>query len=272
LMDQYKVTKSFTSSAVGDQNVSDIEFLPTTVWPQTAPSNLGTHLTNDVAGSWVLNFPVLGAYQIYMQATTREIDPGFLCTIHETGSAIAPHTTGHQLSLLYDANTGDAYRSAPFASGLNNPVCGSIGRMMYVYITDLAQTVHIEMNSTPLLVNRSAPGSGVGQLGFGWDLIVTLIPTVFIPAPLTSEAKREKDFEKRVDERVKLLEARLLGAKPSVFPLRAAVKPPRSLSETRKQKLALAVNGEISPTPSVVEDYKLFSDAKDSKDEKASKK
>lgn len=275
LMDQYKVTKSYTSSATGDQNLTDVEFMPTTVWPQTAPSNLGSNLTNPTAGQWFIHFPVVGAYLITLQISAREVDPGYLFSIHESNSAVHIDGTGVELPLLYDVSTGDTYRTPSLAAGLNVPATGAIGRFAFVTITDTAtQSVKIEMNNPSITVNRSAPPSGVGQLGIGWDMFVCLVPTVFIPAAMSAERKRELEFERRVNERVKNLEAKmglgLLGRPKVVGP-----PPLRSLSETRKQKLAQAVSGEISPTPSVVADlkgYSLFTDNKDSKDEKTSKK
>jgi len=277
LMDQYKVTKAYTSTATGDQTISDVEILPSAVWPQQAASNLGSSISNVSAGTWEITFPVVGAYMIALQLSAREVDPGYLFYFHESNTDVnlEDHLTD-PLSLLYDISTGDTYRTATCFDTGNAPLCGSIARFAFIECKDVADKARISMQHATSTINRSAPPSGVGQLGFGWDLYVSLIPTAFIPSAVSDKQKLlllEQKVNNMValEKKIDLMSA--AGERDRKREFDRVIQPSnRSQSETRKERLKLAIAGELSPTPSIIDDLKKNYVKVDQKDEKTAKK
>jgi hypothetical protein len=178
---------------------------------------------------------------------------------------------GTLMDVLLDTATGvDAVRRWG-ETGNNNEMLGAVASAGATMFLDFAtgESITLTFQDTALREIYVSAFGGAGVVCVAHDIIITELPSNFDVKQKPTLNEKEAEFERRLEERMKALEDRL-GRPKAIAP-----PPLRSLSETRKQKLAKAVSGEISPTPSVVADLKgfsLFTDNKDSKDEKTSKK
>jgi len=168
--------------------------------------------------------------------------------------------TGSVLEMLGAVASGGRVAFYEFKAGENVTVQSRAPGVREIYVSGTASTATVAVEH---------------------DVIFVELPSDFGLKKKPNLNEKEAEFERRVDERIRELEKRM-SMRPislGVQHFEAEKRQKRSLSETRQRKLADAVAGNISPTPSVVADIKashfgtsLFDkDAKDRLDEKSKK-
>jgi len=176
--------------------------------------------------------------------------------------------TGSVIDCLLDTATGNDGSRIFGETGTNSEMLGAVasgGRLMFIEFKS-GQAIEIVPQNNEFREIYISGAASTAVVAVEHDIIFTELPSDFGLKKKPNLNQKEEEFERRVEQRIRQIEDRMF-IKPSLFEPEKRQK--RSISETRQKKLADAVAGDISPTPSVVADIKAgHFDVKDQKSKK----